>query len=451
MSGQFPSDFLWGVATSAYQIEGAVAEDGRGESIWDTFCRIPGAIADGSSGEPACDHYHRYRQDVELMRALGVRAYRFSIAWPRIFPQGRGAHQTAGLDFYRRLLDELERADILPVATLYHWDLPQALQYRGGWTSRDTALRFADYAAFLFDRLGDRIRRWITVNEPSVAAIMGHLTGEHAPGLRDPAAALRAAHHLLLAHGLAVQALRQAGLRGEPAIGIALHLFPVHPEGDTPEDEQAARLLDGLANRWFLEPIFRKTYPADVWEHLAAVLPMPPVQEGDLELIGQPLDFLGVNYYTRQRVRHEPAQPLLPVKLLPPAGPTTDMGWEVYPDGLLEVLARVANDYRPPAIYVTENGAAFPDQVGPDGRVRDPRRIQFLREHLIRVLGALERGVPVRGYFVWSLLDNFEWQHGYTKRFGLFYVDFATQERLWKDSARWFARVVQDNSLDVPV
>ena len=449
MSGQFPSDFLWGVATSAYQIEGAVAEDGRGESIWDTFCRIPGAIADGSSGEPACDHYHRYRQDVELMRQLGVRAYRFSIAWPRIFPQGRGSPQTAGLDFYQRLLDVLERADILPVATLYHWDLPQALQYRGGWTHRDTAFRFADYAAFLFDRLGDRIRHWITVNEPSVAAIMGHLTGEHAPGLRDPAEALRAAHHLLLAHGLAVQGFRQAGLRGDPAIGIALHLFPVHPEGDAPEDERAARLLDGLANRWFLETIFKKAYPADVWEHLAAVLPMPHVQEGDLELIGQPLDFLGVNYYTRQRVRHDPAEPVLPVKLLPPAGPTTDMGWEIYPDGLLEVLLRVAEDCRPPAIYVTENGAAFPDEVGPDGRVRDPRRIEFLREHLIRVLRALEKGVPVRGYFVWSLLDNFEWQHGYTKRFGLFYVDFATQERLWKDSARWFSRVVQGHSLDV--
>ena len=449
MSGEFPPGFLWGVATSAYQIEGAVAEDGRGESIWDTFCRIPGAIADGSSGEPACDHYHRYRQDVALMRELGVRAYRFSISWPRIFPQGRGRHQAAGLDFYRRLLDELERAHILPLATLYHWDLPQALQYRGGWANRDTAFRFADYAAFLFDRLGDRVRHWITVNEPSVVAIMGHLTGEHAPGVRDPTVALRAAHHLLLGHGLAVQAFRQAGLRGEPAIGIALHLSPVHPEGDASEDEQAATLLDGLANRWFLEPIFRKAYPAQLWDRLAALFPMPEVKEGDLELIGQPVDFLGVNYYTRQRVRHDPAEPLLAVKLLPPAGATTDMGWEIYPDGLLEVLVRVRDDYRPPAIYVTENGAAFADEVGPDGQVRDARRIDFLREHLVRVLRAIEQGVPVKGYFAWSLLDNFEWQHGYTKRFGLFYVDFATQQRLWKESARWFRRVALDNSLDV--
>ena len=446
MSGRFPEDFLWGVATSAYQIEGAVSEDGRGESIWDRFCRVPGAIADGSSGEPACDHYHRYREDVALLREVGVRAYRFSIAWPRIFPEGRGRPQVAGLDFYRRLLDELEQAGILPAATLYHWDLPQALQERGGWGHRDTALRFSDYAAWLFDRLGERVPLWLTINEPAVVVLMGHLLGQHAPGLQDPEQAARAAHHLLLAHGLAVQAFRQAGLPEGRCVGIALNLSPVQAAGDSAEDARAAALVDALMHRWFLEPLFGLGYPADLWQQLSALMPMPWVRDGDLALIGQPLDFIGVNYYTRWRVRHS-ASSWAGIELAPAEGETTAMGWEVYPDGLLEVLRRVAG-YGPRAIYVTENGAAFPDEVQPDGQVHDPQRIRYLGQHLERVLQAIGEGLPVRGYFVWSLLDNFEWQHGYTRRFGLFYVDFSTQRRLWKQSARWYRRVIETGSLE---
>lgn len=447
MATRLPEGFVWGVATSSYQIEGAVGEDGRGESIWDVFSRLPGKIADGSTGEVACDHYHRYREDVEQMRQMGVQAYRFSVAWPRIFPAGRGQPNLPGLDFYRRLLDELERAGIVPMITLYHWDLPQAVQERGGWPNRDTAYRFADYAAFLFERLQGRVPLWVTINEPFVAAILGHMTGEHAPGLQDPMAALHAAHHLLVAHGLALQAFRQGAYR-DARIGIALNLSPVHPATDSDADAEAARRLDGLLNRWFLDPLFRGSYPADMWEWFGRILPMPALPDADFPLIAGPVDFLGVNYYTRQVVRHDPADLFLQMRIEAPPGPVTSMGWEVYPQGLAEILRRLKAEYNPASIYITENGAAYPDVVSADGRIHDADRIAYLREHLIQLARAAAEGIPVRGYFVWSLMDNFEWAHGYTKRFGLLYVDYPTQARLPKDSAAWYREVIQRGEVE---
>ena len=446
--GGFPEGFLWGAATSAYQVEGSLQADGRGESIWDVFCRMPGSVADGSCGEPACDHYRRFREDVRLMRELGLKAYRFSIAWPRLFPDGRGRARPEGLDFYRRLLDELHQAGIVPVATLYHWDLPQALQYRGGWTNRDTAWRFADYAAFLFERLGEQVPYWITVNEPSVVAVAGHLLGQHAPGLQDLQAAVHAAHHLLLAHGLAVLALRQAALRSRPQVGISLLFSPVEPAVDAPEHHEAARWVDTLAHQFFLEPLLRGAYPSAALELLQALGCPPPVRDGDLEHIRRPMDFLGVNYYTRQRVLHDPAARPLPVRWADPAGETTGAGWEVYPEGLARVLRELARQCGALPLLVTENGAAYPDEPDPQGEVHDSLRVEFLRRHLACLREAVAEGVPVRGYFVWSLLDGFEWEFGYTRRFGLVYVDFPTQRRLLKQSARWYRQVIESN--DVP-
>lgn len=446
--GRFPEGFLWGVATAAYQIEGAVAEDGRGESIWDRFAHTPGKTYEGHTGDVACDHYHRYRADVAEMARLGLKAYRFSIAWPRIFPEGRGSPNVRGLDFYRRLVDELTRREIVPVATLYHWDLPQALQDRGGWTNRDTAYRFADYAAFVFDRLDEAVPYWITHNEPFVVAFLGHATGEHAPGLQDPLAALQVAHHLLLSHGLALRAYREGGRR-HGQVGITLNLSPVHPYGDSREDLAAAQRVDGLLNRWFLDPLFRGSYPADMVEHFRRLgLTLPEASEADMRLIAQSLDFLGVNYYTRQVVRHDPGELFLQMHQEPGPGPKTAMGWEVYPAGLGELLRRLHAEYtgRTP-ILVTENGAAFPDTVAADGGVHDPERIAYLREHLLELSRVIEQGVPVKGYFLWTLMDNFEWAHGYSKRFGILYVDFDTQARIWKDSAHWYRRVVEANAV----
>ncbi len=446
--GRFPEGFLWGVATAAYQIEGAVAEDGRGESIWDRFSHTPGKVYQGHTGDVACDHYHRYRADVEEMARLGVGAYRFSVAWPRIFPQGRGQANPRGLDFYRRLIDALRERGIVPVVTLYHWDLPQALQERGGWAHRDTAYRFADYAAYLFDRLDEAVPYWITQNEPSVVAILGHVTGEHAPGLQDPIAGFRAAHHLLLSHALALQAYREGGRR-HGRIGITLNLSPVQPAGDDPEDEAAARRLDGLLNRWFLDPLFRGAYPSDMVAHFAGLgLPLPEPPQEEMRAIAAPIDFLGVNYYSRQLVCHEPGEPLMAMRQVEGPLPKTAMGWEVYPEGLRRLLERLRHEYTGELpILITENGAAFDDAVSPDGAVHDPARVAYLRDHLLAVSRAIDDGIPVRGYFLWSLMDNFEWAHGYSKRFGVLYVDFDTQARIWKDSAHWYRRVIEANAV----
>jgi beta-glucosidase len=430
-TGSFPHDFVWGAATASYQIEGAAHEDGRGESVWDRFCATPGKVRNGDSGDVACDFYHRYRDDVGLMRELGIDAFRFSIAWPRVLPTGRGPINEAGLDFYDRLVDELLAHEIEPYATLFHWDTPQALEDGGGWPSRATAEAFVEYADVVAGRLGDRVRHWITHNEPWVYAWIGHAWGEHAPGRTSETDAIAAAHHLLLSHGWAVQAIR--GAAPDALVGITLNLSHAYPASATPEDEAAAWEVDGEGNRWFLDPIFRGAYPADLLERSEIVAPF--VRDGDLAAISAPLDFLGVNNYFRFVVSAGHEGPQIERD---PEAQKTDMGWEVYPDGLHRLLVRVARDYAPPAIYVTENGAAFGDVRVHDGRIHDPERTAYIASHIDAVSRAVGDGAPVKGYFVWSMLDNFEWAYGYSKRFGIVYIDYPTLERVPKDSFYWY-------------
>jgi beta-glucosidase len=427
---RFPTDFVWGAATASYQIEGAAHEDGRGESIWDRFSRSPGRVRDGDTGDVACDHYHRYREDVGILSELGLGAYRFSIAWPRVMPDGTGRVNEAGLDFYDRLIDELLAKSIAPYPTLYHWDLPQALEDAGGWPVRATAEAFAEYATVVAARLGDRVDHLATFNEPHIVSDHGYRNGSHAPGRTEPDAAVAAAHHLLVAHGLAVQAIR-ATMPGMDA-GIVLNFEPQHPATPHPLDQEAAAVAHDHFNRWYLDPIVGRGYPEDgvrAWGWDRA-----EVLDGDMELIAAPIDFLGVNYYCRRTIRSS----LLPPVPDDPGLEFTGMGWEVYPAGLTEVLGFVASRTGDLPLYVTENGAAFPlDPVDP---THDPERISFLRRHLDAALDAIELGAPLRGYFVWSLLDNFEWAHGYAYRFGIVHVDFETLERRIRDSGRaWSA------------
>jgi beta-glucosidase len=429
--------FRFGVATAAYQVEGGVREGGRGESIWDRFAHTPGAVANGDTGDVACDHYHRYAEDLDLMRALSVESYRFSIAWPRIQPDGAGRPNAAGVDFYRRLVEGLLERGIEPVATLYHWDLPQALQDRGGWAQRDTAARFAEYAEVVGERLGDLVSRFITQNEPWVTAFLGHALGTKAPGTRDWGVALRVAHHLLLSHGWATGALRNA-LGAGAEVGLALNLFPVQPAVDDAPHREAAARRDGFVNRWFLDPVFRGAYPADMVElYEREVGPLDAIQAGDLATIATPLDFLGVNYYNPMRVRPDDDGPLR-VTDAAAAAPVTGMGWEIDPEGLHEVLARVRDEYASLPLYITENGAAFADGPAGDGVVADPERRAYLAGHLDALGRALADGIDVRRYYVWSLLDNFEWEEGYDQRFGIVHVDFATQARTPKASALFY-------------
>ncbi|MDH4166239.1 MAG: GH1 family beta-glucosidase [Gammaproteobacteria bacterium] len=428
LAERFPRSFVWGVATSAYQVEGAAHEDGRGDSIWDEFCRRPGAIKDGSSGERACDHYHRVAEDIGLMASLGVNAYRFSLAWPRVQPLGAGNWNEQGFEFYDRLLDGLLERGIAPYLTLYHWDLPQSLQQGGGWLDRDTVGRFADYAAEVARRFGSRAAAIATHNEPWVVAILGHEAGTFAPGLKSRKSALQVAHHLLLSHGLASQAMRAQHCTAP--LGIVLNQSPIHPATDSPQDLARARLDDGLTIRWYMDPLLRGRYPEDVLAFLGE--DAPQVAPGDMEAIRQPLDFLGINYYTRNLSGTE-----APLGHVESGKEVTDMGWEVFPGGLSELLMRLQADYRLPPLYITENGAAYRDRLV-DGRVADADRIRYLQSHIASLADALESGVDVRGYFVWSLIDNFEWADGYTKRFGLVYVDYATQHRTPKDSALWY-------------
>jgi beta-glucosidase len=427
----FPPDFLWGAATASYQIEGAAHDDGRGESVWDRFAATPGKVRGGDSGTIACDFYHRYRDDVGLMGELGLDAFRFSVAWPRVLPEGRGRVNQAGLDFYDRLVDELLARGIEPFATLFHWDTPQALEDRGGWPARETAEAFVEYAEVVAGRLGDRVRHWITHNEPWVCAWIGHAWGEHAPGRTSETDAVAAAHHLLLSHGWAVEAMRRAAPGAQ--VGITLNLAHAYAASDRPEDEAAAWQVDGEGNRWFLDPIFRGSYPADLLERNELVAPF--VRNGDLAATSARVDFLGVNNYFRFVVGAGTEKPQM---VRDPEAPETDMGWEVYPDGLHRLLVRVAQEYAPPAIYVTENGAAFGDVRVHDGRVHDPERTAYLESHIAAVARAVADGAPVSGYFVWSLLDNFEWAHGYSKRFGIVYVDYPTLQRVPKDSFYWY-------------
>lgn len=435
---QFPDGFVWGAATSAYQIEGAHDEDGRGESIWDRFSHTPGKIANGDTGDVACDHYHRYREDIDIMQEIGLGAYRFSISWSRVLPEGRGQVNQRGLDFYQRLVDGLLDAGIQPYATLYHWDLPQALQDAGGWPARDTALAFAEYAALMGDVLGDRVASWATLNEPYVSAFAGYFQGRHAPGQQSLDEMLAASHHLLLAHGLALPALRD---KAQGEVGIVLNLQQHEPASESELDADAAWLADGKHNRWYLDPLAGRGYPADAVADFGR--PMDFVQADDLEAIGVPVDYLGVNHYFRSIVRSE-AGDNLPVSTIPNKQ-TTDMGWEVYPQGLYDILTRVHADYEFPKLYVSENG--FSRTVAPDaeGRIQDSERIGYHRDYLRQAHRAIEDGAPLAGYFVWSLLDNFEWAHGFRQRFGLVHVDFKTLERTPKESAWWYRDVIRSN------
>ena len=440
-----PQGFTWGVATSAYQVEGAVAEDGRGPSIWDTFTHTAGRIAGGATGDVACDHYHRWREDIAIMRSLGVNAYRFSIAWPRVVPDGSGAANAAGLAFYDRLVDGLLEAGIVPYPTLYHWDLPQALQDRGGWAARETAEHFAAYAGHVAEALGDRVGDWTTLNEPRVSAWLGYLQGVHPPGLTEPTAALHASYHLLLGHGLAAQAIRARS--SSARVGLVNALTACEPASDSDADAGAAVRYDGHANRWWLDPLYGRGFPADMLDVYGVDL---PVRAGDLAAIAAPLDWLGVNYYSPSFVSDDPAGPVPHVRVVRArdGARQTMLGWEVRPDGLEQILVRLATDYGARQLYVTENGSAWPDTVAPDGQVHDLDRVRYLDEHLAACGRAVRRGVPLAGYFAWSLLDNFEWAAGYDPRFGIVFVDFATQRRIIKDSGHRYADVIRSVRAD---
>ena len=444
LAARFPRNFLWGAATASYQIEGAAHEDGRGLSIWDTFAATPGKVFEGQNGDVADDHYHRMPQDVDLMSQLGLDAYRFSIAWPRIFPEGRGKVNEKGLDFYNRLLDTLLAKGICPFVTLYHWDLPQVLQDAGGWVNRDTAYAFADYAEIVAQRLGDRVAGWITLNEPWCSAYLGYGNGEHAPGIQDRQSAIDAAHHLLLGHGLAVPRLRATSTNGSP-VGVTLNFQPIYPEDDKPETLRAASLADAFSNRWFVEPLFLGKYPENYFADMQ--LREPPIQEEDMKIISTPIDFLGVNNYSRSVVRGSEQTPLpdqVPTVSPVPGACYTDMPWEIYPQGIKDLLLRLHRDYPIPAFYITENGAAFKDEwQEQEDVVHDPRRVAFLEGYISAAADAIEGGVPLKGYFVWSLMDNFEWALGYSKRFGIIYVHYEDQRRILKESAQWYADLLR--------
>jgi beta-glucosidase len=429
----FPEDFVWGVATSAFQIEGASTADGKGPSIWDSFCRQPGAIADRSNGDIACDHYNRWSEDLDLIAGLGVNAYRFSVAWPRVQPKGSGAWNEEGLAFYDRLVDGMLERGVKPFLTLNHWDLPDELQALGGWANRDTVYRFVEYAEGVHARLGDRVASIATHNEPWIVAVLGYEKGTFAPGVKNRRAAAQASHHLLLSHGMAVQALRARGCKAQ--MGLALNLAPIHPATDSAADIAKARLEDGQLLRWYLDPLFKGCYPQDVLENLGP--DAPDTADGDMATIATPVDFVGINYYSRSVVSTgEPWDPLRHGREV------TEMGWEVYPEGLTELLVRLHRDYPAPTFMVTENGGAFPD-VLEDGCVHDIRRVRYLSRHIAAVAEAMRQGVPMAGYMVWSLMDNFEWASGYEKRFGIVHVDYETQVRTLKDSAKWYRTFLQ--------
>ena len=444
----FPENFLWGTASASYQIEGAWQEDGKGEGIWDRFSSIPGNIIDGTSGQEACDFYHRYREDIALMKKLGMQVYRLSVSWPRILPEGVGAVNPAGINFYRNVLQELKKNGIQTSVTLYHWDLPQKLQEKGGWANREITDWFEEYVRVLYRELGDLVDSWITLNEPYCTSILGYWAGVHAPGYHDYAMALQSVHHLLLAHGRAVKAFRQSGLKGE--IGITLNMNMCHPaKPDSEWDQKAAHLEFLQQNDLFAGPVLKGEYPRELFEHLKRLgIMLPSINPGDMETICQPVDFLGLNNYHSTYIEYDPAVWPLFGKEVSTGRPTTDMDWEVTPEGIREILLHIHNTYRPSKIIITENGCACRDWVSVDGRVHDSNRIAYLRDYLIQVHGALQDGVPVAGYYVWCFCDNFEWAKGLSRRFGIVYVDYKTQKRYIKDSALWYGQIIRDGGFD---
>jgi beta-glucosidase len=452
---RFPENFLWGTATAAYQVEGAVDEGGRGTSIWDTFSHTPGKVHHDDTGDIACDQDHRLDEDLNLMSELGMQAYRFSVAWPRIQPEGSGPTNQQGIDYYRRLVEGLRQRSIEPMLTLYHWDLPQALEDRGGWTKRETSERFAEYASVVYEALSDEVGSWITLNEPWVSAWMGYGLGVHAPGHKDSNKALAATHHLLLGHGLAMERMRSSGDNNQ--LGVTFNLHPGHPSRNTQADREAACRVDGQANRLYLDPLFRGEYPEDVFSYYGERgADLSFVRDGDLQKISVPIDFLGINYYFRNTVRDAPVEEGRGVPfadlgarpVVPHAAEKTAMGWPVEPDGLTEMLVRIKDEYADVPIYVTENGRAVNDYIDPEGGVDDEERIAYLDSHFRAAHEAIERGVNLRGYMVWSLLDNFEWAEGYSKRFGIVFVEYGTQRRVPKSSARWYSEVIKRNGLE---
>ena len=429
--------FTWGVSTSSYQIEGAANEDGRGQSIWDTFCKVPGKVVNFDNGDMACDHYHRYKEDLDLMKWMGVKAYRFSVAWPRVIPDGVGRVNEMGLDFYDRLIDSLLEREIAPWLTMYHWDLPEALQLRGGWNNREIVEWFGEYSEVLTSRFGDRVKNWMTLNEPLCSAWLGHLYGDMAPGIKDLQTALNVSHNLLMSHGLACQVIRSNV--SEANVGIVINVTPAVPATDSQEDGNAAQLADGFDNRWFLDPVFGRSYPADVIDALGA---SPEIHSGDMKLIAQDLDFLGVNFYSRQTVAADQNSKPLPIRSVNRENvKRTAMNWGVHPQAFEEILLRISKEYSPKAIYITENGSAWNDEVI-NGEIIDDERIDYLVRHLDAMRSARDRGAPILGYFAWSFLDNFEWAYGYEKRFGLIYVDYKTQKRTPKKSAFFYRQLL---------
>lgn len=445
---QFPKDFVWGTATSSYQIEGATKEDGRGESIWDRFCKLPGRIRNGDNGDVACNHYHLYESDVKLMKSLNIQSYRFSVAWPRIFPSGIGDPNQKGLDFYKRLIDCLLVNNIDPFLTLNHWDLPQELQDKGGWTNRDVADYFAEYSSYLFKELGDVVNKWGTHNEPMVVSYKGYSSGVSAPGYKDFRLHLKASHHLMLAHGKAVKAFREFGPKnGE--IGITLNIDPTYPADDSEENKKAAIIKDGFQNRWFLDPVLKGSYPADMLELYKQFTDFEYIFDGDLTEIFQPMDFLGLNYYSIATVKQgtEGEFGFLGLEQVKTGRPETFMGWEIEPKGLYDTLLRFKQDYGDIPVYITENGAAYEDKVEDDGSIQDEDRRKYVEDHLHATKKAIDDGANVKGYYLWSLMDNFEWRFGYSKRFGIVHVDYETQKRTPKKTANWYKEVIKNNGL----
>jgi beta-glucosidase len=439
----FPENFLWGAATAAYQIEGGWNEDGKGESIWDRFSHLPGKIETGEKGDMACDHYHRYEEDINLLKKLGIKSYRLSISWPRIFPNGKGEPNPKGVEFYKKVLSMLVENGITPAVTLYHWDLPQKLQDIGGWANREVADYFEQYARYMFKELGEIVPIWITLNEPWVASFVGNRWGGHAPGLTDLSTTLLVAHHMLLGHGKAVKAYREMGLKGE--IGITLNMGPMYPASKTEEDKAAVLRHDGVVNRWFADPVLKGCYPEDIMDIYSKKVVLPEILPGDMEIIGTRIDFLGVNNYSRDVIKHEAGAWPTELTGVPSDNDKTEMGWEIYPEGLYDLLMRLHKDYNGIKMMITENGASFKDIVNHEGKVEDDLRLDYIYQYLAQAHRAIQDGVNLAGYYVWSFMDNFEWAFGFSKRFGIVHVDFKTLKRTIKKSGYWYSDVIKNN------